>query len=256
MGRVISVHSFKGGTGKTVILTNLAAIFANKGLDVCLLDMDLRAPSLGITFERDTEKRTINDLLDGRCELEDVIFDVRERYATKGRFLVGLADQSPEAIQRIITKSRKWEMKSLQRIISLRKVLVSDMGMDYVLFDTSPGVQYSSINAISNADVILTVSVFDDSDISGTKGLINSIYDLLEKETYVVMNKIPLDFLVSEAAKKKLLDEIHKSLNKPIISTIPCYCDVLQSNRKKIFVLEYPQHGFTSSLYELSEMIT
>ena len=110
--------------------------------------MDLRAPSLGITF-KDGAKYTINDFLDGRCEINDAILNMKEKYATKGEFYVGLANHSSEAIQKIIAKDRKWEMKALQNLISVKKLLLAEMNLDYVLLDTSPGVLYSSINAIS-----------------------------------------------------------------------------------------------------------
>ncbi len=255
-GKVIAFHSFKGGTGKTIIVTNLAAIYASKGKNVCLLDMDLRAPSLGITFKGDTDKNTINDLLNGHCKIKDVIIDVQQKYATKGRFLVGLADHSPKAIQEIITKDRKWEMKALQRIITLKNTLINEMEMDYVLLDTSPGVQYSSINAISNADIVFTISIFDESDIDGTGGIIQNIYESLEKKVYIIMNKVPLDFIISEDERRGLLKTVKATLNKPILTLIHCYCEVQQSKRRSIFAYTNPQHHFTKSLYELSERIT
>ncbi|MFQ6130262.1 MAG: ParA family protein, partial [Candidatus Hadarchaeaceae archaeon] len=45
-GAVIAVHSYKGGTGKTLVSMNLASIFSRQGKNVCLVDLDLRAPSL------------------------------------------------------------------------------------------------------------------------------------------------------------------------------------------------------------------
>jgi septum site-determining protein MinD len=111
MGKMVTVHSFKGGTGKTIIATNLATIYANKGKNTCILDLDLRAPSLGITF-KGRAKYTINDFLDGRCEINDAILNMKEKYATKGDFYVGLANHSTEAIQKIIAKDRKWEMNT------------------------------------------------------------------------------------------------------------------------------------------------
>jgi len=48
---IITVHSYKGGTGKTLISANLAMIFASRGKNVCLLDLDFRAPSLFSPFK-------------------------------------------------------------------------------------------------------------------------------------------------------------------------------------------------------------
>ncbi|RLI20450.1 ParA family protein, partial [Candidatus Bathyarchaeota archaeon] len=46
MGKVIAVHSYKGGTGKTILSINLAAALVKHGKKVCLMDLDFRAPSL------------------------------------------------------------------------------------------------------------------------------------------------------------------------------------------------------------------
>ena len=46
MKKIIAVHSYKGGTGKTLMSTNLAAIYAMNKHKVALFDMDFRAPNL------------------------------------------------------------------------------------------------------------------------------------------------------------------------------------------------------------------
>jgi len=48
---IITVHSYKGGTGKTLLSVNLAAMFADRGKKTCLLDLDFRAPSLCVIFK-------------------------------------------------------------------------------------------------------------------------------------------------------------------------------------------------------------
>ena len=46
MTRCIAFHSYKGGTGKSTIGSNMAALMAKRGLKVVLLDLDVYAPSL------------------------------------------------------------------------------------------------------------------------------------------------------------------------------------------------------------------
>ena len=48
--QVITFHSYKGGTGKTTLATNLAALLAKKGNNVCIVDIDVYAPSLHSYF--------------------------------------------------------------------------------------------------------------------------------------------------------------------------------------------------------------
>ena len=50
--KTIALHSYKGGTGKTTLISNLAAIYAKSGFNVVLLDFDLYAPSLSSYFKK------------------------------------------------------------------------------------------------------------------------------------------------------------------------------------------------------------
>ena len=52
MGKIVAIHSYKGGTGKTSLSVNLAATYARKGYKVCLMDLDFRAPSLHVLFKQ------------------------------------------------------------------------------------------------------------------------------------------------------------------------------------------------------------
>lgn len=47
----IAFHSYKGGTGKTTIASNLSAHFVNQGKKVVLIDLDLYSPSLQTYFK-------------------------------------------------------------------------------------------------------------------------------------------------------------------------------------------------------------
>jgi len=63
------------------------------------------------------------------------------------------------------SKDRKWEMEALGRLLSLKNSLLNDMGFDSVVCDSSPGLQYSSINTIAAADAVLVVTSIDRSDV-------------------------------------------------------------------------------------------
>src|ERR671933_840260 len=75
MASCIAFHSYKGGTGKTTIAANLAALLAKKGYRVFLLDLDVYAPSLHSYFDKNPRK-WINDFLNGSADVEDIIVDL------------------------------------------------------------------------------------------------------------------------------------------------------------------------------------
>ena len=51
MTHCIAIHSYKGGTGKTTIAANIAALLAMSGKKVAILDLDIYAPSLHTYFK-------------------------------------------------------------------------------------------------------------------------------------------------------------------------------------------------------------
>jgi len=255
LGKIIAIHSYKGGTGKTLLSINLAALYANKGKNVCLLDLDFRAPSLQAIFKVRDVEYWVNDYLNGVCEIKKVLKDLSQTHVKRGRFLIGLANPSTEAIREMTAKDRKWEMKALGRLLSLKTSLLNDMQLDYVIFDTSPGLQYSSINAIVSSDVALVVSGTDISDIKGTQRMIDELYDLFEKKTGLIMNKVLTEVLSSKNERADLVKQLMNSYNLPLIEMIPCFCDILKTGGATIFATENPEHPFIKTLDRVATSI-
>jgi MinD-like ATPase involved in chromosome partitioning or flagellar assembly len=255
MGKIIAVHSYKGGTGKTSLSVNLAATYARKGKKVCLMDLDFRAPSLHAIFKKQNLDYWLNDYLNGICEIDKVLVDVTNDHGNGGKLLVALANPSTEAIRDMTAKDRKWEMKALGRLLSLRSSILNDLDLDYLILDTSPGLQYSSINAIVTADVVLVVTSLDASDINGSQRMTSELYDLFEKKTGILINKVIADYLSSEAEQKKFNKYIKSLHSLPVLATIPCFCEVLRAAGDFIFTEERPEHPFTETLENLAEKV-
>ncbi len=255
LGKIIAIHSYKGGTGKTLLTVNLAATYAKRGKRVCVLDLDFRAPSLQSIFKLNGSEYWLNDYLNGACEIKKVLLDYTSQCKCSGTMLVGLANPATEALRDISSKDRKWEMRALGRLLSLKNTLLNDMELDYLLFDTSPGLQYSSINAIVSADVVLVVSTIDTSDIEGTKRMTHELYDLFEKKTAILMNKVPIEFLSTSVERDSVYKRFENTHTLPVLKIIPCFCDVLQAGGTKIFARDDADHPFTKHLQEIATKI-
>ena len=250
VGKIIAVHSYKGGTGKTLLSINLAATFAKHGKKVCLFDLDFRAPSLATLLKIDKAEFWLNDYLNGLCEINKVLIDLSHRIDNGGQLVVGLANPTTEAIRDMSAKDRKWEMHALGRLLALKTSLLGENGFDYLICDTSPGLQYSSINAIVSADLVLVATTFDRSDVDGTRRMLRELYDLFEKKTEIVLNKV-LDGSAKtdkEEAKAKL-KEVYQV---PLLGIIPCFCDVLKAEGGIVFAQDKPDHPFTRILNEMA----
>jgi len=258
-GKAISIHSARGGTGKTVIAVNLAVILASKGCNVGLLDLDLRAPSLSTIFSKVIEppvRYWLNDYLNGQCTEEQVMINVSKKYNLEGELLIGLANPAVDAIRSLLGKSSAWEVTAVKKLFSLLSRLFEDMGIDVCLLDTSPGIQYSSINSAVSSDLTIVVTTLDSLDLKGTETMLIDLYDALARKTAVLINKYsPEPRMFHGESSKGIASRVEGILKHPVIGVIPCFCDVLERERAIIMAIEDPKHPFISELEDVAEKI-
>ena len=213
--KCIAFHSYKGGTGKTTLAANFAALLAKKGYRAFLLDLDVYAPSLQSYF--DTEpKKWINDFLYDNAELKEVVLDFTpvidriggsstssnvetKRKAKNGQLWVGFCNAKKEEIYKLeggspaTSKQDTSKIHLLRRFILLRELLISEYHADYVIIDTSPGIRYWSINALAVADTLLLTLKMGDLDIAGTRKLAEEIYGSFTKfgtKSFLLWNRV------------------------------------------------------------------
>jgi cellulose biosynthesis protein BcsQ len=205
MPKCIVFHSYKGGTGKTTLAANYAALLTRKGFRVFLLDLDVYAPSLQTYFEMEPDQ-WINDFLTGDTELKDVIVDLTSVVArngdninsssvstsTNGKLWLGFSNPKKEEIYKL-EGGKQEKVQFLRRFIVMREQLFSDLKADYVIIDTSPGIRYWSINALAIADILFLTLKAGDLDIAGTKKMVGEIYSSFTKfgaKPYLILNKV------------------------------------------------------------------
>ena len=70
--QVIAVTGGKGGVGKTTVAVNLSLALAKLGRRVVLLDGDLGLANIDVLLGL-SRQYTLADLIEGRCELSDVL---------------------------------------------------------------------------------------------------------------------------------------------------------------------------------------
>ena len=253
MSKIVAVHSYKGGTGKTLVAINLAVTFAKQGKRVCLFDLDFRAPSLLAILQVDKVQCWLNEYLNGTCEIGKVLTDLSHRIQSDDKLFVCLANPAIEAIRDMSAKERKWEVRALRALMSLKDASLDEKGFDYLIFDTSPGVQYSSMNSIMIADFVVVVTTGDRSDVDGTRRMVRELYNLFEKKTGLVLNKV-LDSS-SESNKNEMRAKVNNVYHVPLIGLIPCFCDILRAEGGLIFAQDKPGHLFTKILNEMAREI-
>jgi len=130
------------------------------------------------------------------------------------------------------------------------------MNVDYCILDTSPGFQYTSVNAAISSDLSILVTTLDSLDTEGSKSLLVDLYDAIEKKTVILLNKVfPSATNLPSDWKKEAITQAQSSLKRPVIGAVPCYCDVLQTKRTCILSIEKGQHPFVMDLLEVIERL-
>jgi MinD-like ATPase involved in chromosome partitioning or flagellar assembly len=254
LSKTMAFHSYKGGTGKTSIAVNLGALYAKQGANVCILDYDFRAPSLNVLFKRKPEF-WLNDYLEEKCGIVDTLVDESERFKLPGKLWVGFSNPSMEALTDIMSKDRRWEVKALTKTLAGKKEIIEKKGVDYLIFDTSPGAQYSSINALAGADLVSLVMKADEFDLEGTKELSKGVYQALGRKSGLVLNKIPLEQIAASGGAEKFGKQIESDVGLPLVGMIPCMCELMAVGGKVIYTLERPDHAFTKSVAQIAESL-
>ena len=269
-GKTLAFHSYKGGTGKTTLIANLAALYAMNGMNVCLLDFDLYAPSLGMYF-RKKPKTYLNALLrgdldqpSGNVDASSLITDVSSELGLKGKLLLGLASPDKEDIGEIeFQHNQKWQLKAIKRFQSLKKQLFQEHEIDCLMLDTSPGIRYWSINALAMANMLFLIMKTSDMDIAGTKKMAEDIYDVLirygKSKYFIILNKVP-DISNSKGPWGGLTEltwssELQKDIGTQVVGSVPCCCDIQFSKHEFLYSIRHPEHIFSKKVLELSERI-
>ena len=261
-GKTLAFHSYKGGTGKTTLISNLAAFFAKNGMRVCLLDFDLYAPSLTLYF-RKAPRLYLNNVLSGEADISDVLVDISSELGMDGKLFLGFSSPGKEDIRDIeLRHDEKWQLKAIRRLLSAKNKLFEKYKIDYLLIDTSPGIRYWSINALAVSDLLFLIMKNSDMDVEGTKKMTKDIYDSLSKfgsKYYIVLNKVPGAHPDKnsnwEAYENAFSVNLEKTIGTKIVGSIPCFCDIQFSRHEFLFAINQPDHSFSKNLVTLAEKL-
>lgn len=222
--KVIVFHSYKGGTGKTTLALTTAISLAKKGYKVVAIDADLNAPTFDSIFPNIQAEYNFNELFE--TEKPPRLDQLPINSQTDPNLDLIFADPEPKFGQGLLSMDKKFHAEALKKLYSIKNQL-EQLGYDYVVFDTSPSLNLSSINALIIADATMIVLRPNRYGISGTKFLLKELYSVLGTSTrkdFIVFNQ------VVPGTPKELIDnwekEFRKDLNIETIGLILCNCGV------------------------------
>lgn len=180
---LLSFHSYKGGTGKTTLVGNIGQYLAKGGHKVCLIDSDVNGPGLHSLFDLKF-KNSMIEFLKGQCNIEDIIYKVDDDLEL---YLIPsiVCEEDISAFFNTPSDAKK-------KMLEIVNFVESEYGVEYVIFDSSPGINKSSLLVMNMSDKATVVCTIDRQDIRGAYVLV-SMAKKLKTNVHLVFNKIPVD---------------------------------------------------------------
>ncbi|HEX2988058.1 MAG TPA: MinD/ParA family protein [Chloroflexota bacterium] len=255
MARIVSIHSFRGGTGKSNTTANLTALLAQAGYRVGVIDTDIQSPGIHVLFGLDEEKmdRSLNDYLWGKCAIEDAAYDVSPLV----RMGKGAAAVMGGGIHLIPSSIKAGEIaRVLQEGYDVNllsdgfRELTKRLKLDYLLIDTHPGLNEETLLSIALSDELIIILRPDQQDYQGTAVTVDVARKLDVPRMMLVVNKV-LSSFDFDAVKTR----VEQSYDVPVAGVLPLTEEMVALGSSDLFALRYPDHPLTQRLRAIVEQV-
>ena len=237
-GKVITVFSPKGGTGKTVTATNLAASLAkHESKSTLLLDLDLQFGDAAIMLGLEPEK-TIHDLVVAPGELDS-------------EKLTGYTARHTSGVEVLPAPLRPEEAELVTETKLARLLDVARESFDVIVVDTSPFFHGPMLATLDRTDALLLLCALDVPTVKNVR---------LSLETLELLSfpKERIRLVLREAAGEVGMKprEVEDALRVKVAFELPTDKGVpLAVNRGKPLVLAETGAPFSKAMRELGKQL-
>jgi septum site-determining protein MinD len=254
VAKIISTHSFRGGTGKSNTTANLAVLVARRGFRVGIIDTDIQSPGIHVLFRLEPHEllRSLNDYLWGKCRIEDAACDVTTRAigqadenADRPRLFVIPSSLKTGEIARILR-----EGYDVARLNDGLQELLARLRLDYLFIDTHPGVNEETLLSIAVSDKLILIVRPDQQDFQGTAVAVELARKLDVPEMFLLINKVPPGMDVVA-----LGEQVRSMYQADVAAILPLSNEMVRNASSDIFVNRYPTHPLTNELAAVAERI-
>jgi septum site-determining protein MinD len=246
MPQIISVHSYRGGTGKSNITASLATLLATSRRRVGVVDTDIQSPGIHILFGLgDSQIRhSLNDYLWGTCHIKETAHDVTSRLGTNitGRVFLIPSSMKPGDIARVLREG--YDVGLLRDGF---QELSEALELDVLMIDTHPGLNEETLLSIAISDTLAIILRPDQQDYQGTSVTVEVARKLDVPRLVLIVNKVPAIFTAAEVKAR-----VEQTYNCEVAAVLPHSDEMMTLASAGIFVERYPNHPITAALKEVA----
>jgi MinD-like ATPase involved in chromosome partitioning or flagellar assembly len=250
MAKIISVHSFRGGTGKSNITANIAVNVAQLGYRVGIVDTDIQSPGIHVLFglHEDDIEIALNDYLWGNASIHEAAYPLHEIASPDYAFLhdmkLWLIPSSIHADQITRVLQQGYNISVLNQ--GLHSLIIS-LGLDYLFIDTHPGINEETLLSIAISHGLVLIMRPDQQDFQGTAVTVDIARQLEVPQIRMVVNKV-----LTRHDPEQLKYDISNLYDVPVTAMLPLSEDVAGNASNNIFSFLYPDHEWSQGIREIA----
>ncbi|NJO80440.1 MAG: MinD/ParA family protein [Cyanobacteria bacterium RM1_2_2] len=254
MAQIISIHSFRGGTGKSNLTANIAVAVASQGKRVGIVDTDIQSPGIHVIFglDEDSFTHSLNDYLWGRCAIEETAYNLTPGLQTAD----GLANISGQVF--LVPSSLKaGEIAKVLRegfdvglLNDGFQELAEQLNLDYLFIDTHPGLNEETLLSIAISDGMVIILRPDRQDFLGTAVTLEVAQRLDVPEIMLLVNKVPQAF-----KRESVIEQVQARYGVTVGGLFQENEEMLQLASSGIFWLHYPEHPFSQEVHAVARQL-
>ncbi|MFB2877273.1 MinD/ParA family protein [Floridanema aerugineum] len=249
MPKVVSIHSYRGGTGKSNFTANLATTVALQGNRVGVVDTDVPSPGIHNLFclEPEQMSKTLNNYLWGDIPIEEAAYDVSGNVGLtqSGKLYLIPSSVKPDDIARILKDG--YDVRLMNDGF---RSLVKTLQLDYLFIDTHPGLSKETFLSIAISHFLILILRPDKQDYQGTAVTVDVARQLKVRKMLLAINKVHSK-LNPEALKQK----VEETYQEKVAGVFGLSEDVVQLASEGVFCVKYPEHQLSQEFRKVAQQI-
>jgi MinD-like ATPase involved in chromosome partitioning or flagellar assembly len=255
MTTIIMIHSFRFGTGKSNLTASLATEIAQKGYRVGIIDTDLHSPGVHNLFGCDVGQQDpmLNHYLWGKFPIENIAREI------SGAMQVGSGEMT-------LLRGRVFLIPSGPRVGEIARMLRSgfelgrlgagiyelalQLGLDYLMIDTHPGINEESLLMLSLSHTLLLLTDINHQSFQGTAVILDLARNLGIPETYLLINMIPADYDLEDIKLKA-----EQAFGVSVAGLFPFSEEMVMLAGSGVFSLHHPHHPWSEQVRTVANLL-
>ncbi|WP_017305866.1 MinD/ParA family ATP-binding protein [Spirulina subsalsa] len=253
MPQIISIHSFRHGTGKSTFTTNLAVTLGQQGYRVGLVETDIQRrshfsprshySSLGVDWGE--HQPLLQDYFLGQVSLSELVCDrsaLLNPTLSDAPGYLGIIHHHFNFVQPLPP-----ELRDVQQIHQILWEITTHLQLDYLLIDLYPGLSEETLPLIALCDIFLVLLCIDYPEFQGTAVTLDVAKRLEIPHITLLLNQVP-----KTLNTPLLKQQIEMAYDTSILGILP-WAEPMQTLEKEdIFSVSFPDHPYSQVVQDIA----